>query len=67
MENVVTKPQECGSCGCVGYAFVPPQRLDSVFTPAEALQRGTLFPELELTIAEYGKVCKQGGMCNGGC
>ena len=43
MENVVTQPQECGGCGCVGYAFVQPQRLDSVFAPAEALQRGTLF------------------------
>lgn len=49
------------SCGCVGYAFVPVQRLESVYDCKEALERGTLFPELDLTMDEYGKVCKQVG------
>jgi len=64
MENIVTKP-DCHNgnayCACVGYAYVPFQRLNDTFTAGEALLRGTLFPELELTMAEYGKVCKAGG------
>ncbi len=40
---------------CVGYAFVPRQRLEQVFEPEEALMRGTLFPELYLPINVYGK------------
>lgn len=40
---------------CVGYAFVPVQRLENVFEPEEALKRGTLFPELYMPINVYGK------------
>lgn len=40
---------------CVGYAFVPPQKLEQVFEPEEALLRGSLFPELYLPINVYGK------------
>ncbi|MBP3360750.1 MAG: spore coat associated protein CotJA [Clostridia bacterium] len=65
MEDIITKPV-CTTdtnmcCGCVGYAYVPMQRLNNTFTTAQSILRGTLFPELELTIDEYGKVCKQGG------
>lgn len=53
-------------CGCVGYAYVPVQELNEVFEPCDALCRGTIFPELELTMCEYGKVCKgTGGIMNG--
>lgn len=53
-------------CGCVGYAYVPYQQLNSVYSPEEALSNGTVFPELHLTICEYGKVCKAtGGAVNG--
>lgn len=48
-------------CGCVGYAYVPYQQLNSVYSPEEALANGTVFPELHLTICEYGKVCKATG------
>ena len=48
-------------CICVGYAYVPPQRLEETFSPEEALCMGSLFPELVLTMCEYGKVCKQEG------
>ena len=48
-------------CGCVGYGYVPVQQLNSVYSPAEALCRGSVFPELVLTIDEYGKICKNGG------
>lgn len=48
-------------CICVGYAYVPPQRLEETFSVEEALCKGSLFPELVLTMCEYGKVCKQEG------
>ncbi len=37
----------------VGYAYVPFQRLGKVYTPEKALERGTVFPELDISIAEY--------------
>ncbi len=49
------------SCGCVGYGYVPVQQLNTIFNADEALCKGSLFPELALTIEEYGKVCKSGG------
>ncbi len=49
-------------CGCVGYGYVPVQIMENVYSPEEGLMRGTIFPELDLTIEEYGKICKtQGG------
>ena len=52
-------------CGCVGYAYVPYQQLNTVYTPEDALCNGTIFPELNLTMCEYGKVCKEtGGAAN---
>lgn len=50
-----------GGCGFVGYAYVPYQQLDTVYSPEDALEAGTLFPELNLTIDEYGKIGKQIG------
>lgn len=50
------------SCGCVGYGYVPVQKLNCIFDAETALKQGSLFPELVLTIDEYGKVCKGGGM-----
>lgn len=49
------------NCGCVGYGFVPVQQLNCVYETDTALDSGTLFPELDLTIDEYGKVCKEWG------
>lgn len=49
------------SCGCIGYAYVPVQELDCVYEPDMALMQGTAFPELDLCINEYGKVCKKWG------
>lgn len=48
-------------CGCVGYAYVPFQYLNDIYSVTDALSNGTLFPELNLSIDEYGKVCKQIG------
>lgn len=48
-------------CGCVGYGYVPIQQLNTVYSAEDALKQGSLFPELVLTIEEYGKVCK--GRC----
>ena len=48
--------------GCLGYGYVPFQQLNSVFCPDEALQNGSVFPELVLTIDEYGKICKSKGV-----
>ena len=57
------KPSYCplNNCGCVGYAYVPVQFLNEVYSPNEGLCNGTIFPELHLTICEYGKVCKENG------
>ncbi len=48
-------------CGCVGYAYVPIQFLQNTYSTEKALTQGTLFPELDLTIDEYGKICKASG------
>ncbi|MCM1334381.1 MAG: spore coat associated protein CotJA [Bacteroides sp.] len=37
----------------VGYAYVPVQRIGKVYSPSAALQNGTVFPELNITIEEY--------------
>ncbi len=49
------------ACGCVGYAYVPVQELGATYDAPTALCRGTVFPELDLNICEYGKVCKKAG------
>lgn len=60
--NACTCPDTCDLyCGCVGYAYVPVQALNMVYDPSTALSQGTVFPELDLSIAEYGKVCKASG------
>ncbi|MBR0365486.1 MAG: spore coat associated protein CotJA [Clostridia bacterium] len=48
-------------CGCVGYAYVPIQELGCVYNVDAAISAGTVFPELSLTIDEYGKICKKWG------
>ncbi|MGN1115888.1 MAG: spore coat associated protein CotJA [Candidatus Ornithomonoglobus sp.] len=65
------KPDMCcgGSmgafCGCIGYGYVPVQKLGELYDVDIALMRGSMFPELDLTIEEYGKICKmRGGVMN---
>lgn len=48
-------------CGCVGYGYVPWHYIKEVYCAENALSRGTVFPELDLPIEEYGKVCKRKG------
>lgn len=55
------KNENTACCGCVGYGYVPIQTMSEVYTPADALKMGTIFPELVLTIDEYGKTCKATG------
>ena len=43
-----------------GYAYVPLQQLDKVYSPNAALKQGTIFPELNITIDEYER-----GLWNG--
>ena len=38
----------------VGYAFVPVQAFEEMYSPEEALTNGTAFPELNLPISVYG-------------
>lgn len=45
----------------VGYAFVPTHMLEKVYSPAEALNNGTLFPELNLPKGVYEKGVKNCG------
>lgn len=49
------------TCGCVGYAYVPIQDMEEIYDACTGLYQGTIFPELDLDICEYGKVCKQWG------
>lgn len=49
------------ACGCVGYAYVPIQTLSDSYDVCTALCRGTVFPELDLTMCEYGTICKKEG------
>lgn len=43
-----------------GYAFVPRQRMEKVYSPSKALKVGTIFPELNITMEEYER-----GLYNG--
>lgn len=45
---------------CPGYAYVPVQKLDKVYSPNTAIKVGTIFPELNITIEEYER-----GLFNG--
>ena len=60
MENNTGNVVSTSCCGCVGYAYVPVQILDDIYSVSKALVQGTIFPELDLSIDEYGKVCKGG-------
>ena len=60
-ENNTNCCQTHENCGCVGYAYVPIQTLCDTYDVSTALTQGTLFPELDLTIDEYGKVCHRMG------
>lgn len=53
---------DCNCFGCVGYAYVPIQTMGDTYCPEDGLKNGTIFPELDLDICEYGKICKQKGM-----
>ncbi len=48
----------------VGYAFVPPQTEFITFSADKALECGTLFPELALSMCEYLNGVKE-DKCNG--
>jgi hypothetical protein len=48
-------------CGCIGYGYVPVQEMSEIYEACTALSEGTVFPELNLNMCEYGKVCKQWG------
>lgn len=43
----------------VGYAFVPPQSDFCTFTPEQALEHGTLYPQLYLPMCEYLRGVKE--------
>lgn len=43
-----------------GYAYVPNQRMERIYSPAKAMKAGTVFPELDITMDEYER-----GICNG--
>ncbi len=43
----------------LGYAYVPVQKIDKVYSPEEGFLKGSLFPELYLPFGVYG-----GGVLN---
>lgn len=44
----------------VGYAYVPNQRMEKLYSPSKAMRVGTVFPELDITMDEYER-----GLFNG--
>lgn len=50
-ENSVRMERKCSQDNCnnwpIGMAYVPWQKMNQVYEPAQALRSGTLFPELE--------------------
>ncbi len=56
----MNKFNECDSARNVGYAYVPWQRMEKVYPPNKALNAGTIFPELNITLEEYER-----GLFNG--
>ena len=45
-------------------AYVPWQRLDEMYTPETALERGTLYPELDKTFMGCTVMSGQNGVCS---
>ena len=43
-----------------GYAYVPNQRMEKVYSPNKAMRVGTIFPELNIPMEEYER-----GLFNG--
>ncbi len=39
----------------VAYAYVPVQKMQETYPPEKALERGTMFPELDLPLGVYEK------------
>lgn len=37
----------------VGYAFVPIQQMNELYSPEDGLKAGTIFPELNIPAPEY--------------
>lgn len=44
---------------CIGYAYIPVQNLNQTNTPENALEQASLFPELTMTINDYGNICRE--------
>lgn len=60
-ENGCCDSSKTPFCGCIGYGYVPVQELREVYDPEIAFMRGSMFPELDININEYGKICKMRG------
>lgn len=61
------KTESC-KFGCLGYAYIPVQQFDerNTYSAEDALKNASLFPELVITMSEYGKKCTAlGGVNNG--
>ena len=65
-EKPCEKPCDGQLCNlCIGYAYVPMQSLGELYDECTALNVGTIFPGLNLTIDCYGNICKEtGGICD---
>lgn len=53
-----------GPCGMLAHAYVPWQCYNVVYSPCEALDKGTLFPELYMPQGVYGP-CEGPEPCGG--
>ena len=58
MENYICPENKCNLK--LAYAYVPIQKIDSVYSSSEALRKGTLFPELNLPLGVYGVFDRKG-------
>lgn len=58
-------PSDYNNCTCLerlplAYSYTPMQELDCLYSYSEALNNGTVFPELNLPYGVYGKnFCKK--------
>ncbi len=60
MENYICPENKCNLK--LAYAYVPIQKISSVYSSSEALRKGTLFPELNLPLGVYEVFPKKGAV-----
>ena len=66
LDMISCEPNTDMTCVCLeklplAYAYVPYQQMNKTYAAVEALNRGTVFPELDKPYSVYGKEFKHKG------